>query len=676
MSIFSKLFGSIKFEDQKVEEVISSTEETSVKEESLPDPQSLPEAMRYVVQKWGTTYLQNRSLLNILNDFQVLKELPAAKHIIRNMQESGYMEKFPAISNWELESKSIASQYTNEFGAKEDITLYIVQCIGYGLHFCDDIPCMKEPEVINEPTFDEPEEQTININQVQTPPPPLGPYDPKLDLPNYRYPTLDLLKKYVSDGRPYVDRGEQLKNMNYIVDILRNFGVEISNIECKVSPTFTFYEITPSAGTRLTKIKNLEDDIELSLAPHGVRLIVPIPGKGTVGIEVPNPKPLVVSLESIIDSKKFQESTMELPCAIGKTITNEIFMFDLVKAPHLLVAGATGQGKSICLHAIITSLLYKKHPAELKLVLIDPKKIEFYPYSKLKNHFLANIQDFDADPIITDISKAIRTLNSLCKEMDTRYDLLKMAQARNIKEYNMKFINRQLNPEHGHKFMPYIVVIIDEYGDMIMVAGKEVELPIARIAQLARAIGIHMIIATQRPTNNIITGTIKANFFSRIAFRVHARIDSLTILDRPGAQQLIGNGDMLFMNGGEPVRIQGAYVDSSEMEHINDFISQQQGYRSAFELPDPDVDDSYETREVDMQHLDPLFEDAARLIVREQSGSTSLIQRKFAIGYNRAGRLMDQLEKAGIIGEAHGSKPREVLVMDMQRLERMLKAWR
>ena len=505
------------------------------------------------------------------------------------------------------------------------------------------------------------------------------PYDPKRDLENYRYPTLDLLQQYESDGKPFIDMNEQNTNKNRIVDVLRNFGVEISSIKATVGPTITLYEITPAPGVRISRIRNLEDDIALSLSALGIRIIAPIPGKGTIGIEVPNAKPATVSMRSILDSKKFQESTMELPCAVGKTITNEVFMFDLAKAPHLLVAGATGQGKSVGLNAIITSLLYKKHPAELKIVLVDPKKVEFSVYSSIEKHFLAKIPDDGEEPIITDVTKVIRTLNSLCKEMDTRYDLLKMAQARNIKEYNKKFIERQLNPEHGHRFMPYIVVVIDEFGDLIMTAGKEVELPIARIAQLARAVGIHMIIATQRPTTNIITGTIKANFPSRIAFRVGAMIDSRTILDRPGAQQLVGRGDMLYLNGGEPVRVQCAFVDTPEVEKINRFISDQQGYISAFELPEPDTDDGEgggEGCDVDMQHLDPMFEDAARLIVREQSGSTSLIQRKFAIGYNRAGRLMDQLEKAGIVGAAHGSKPREVLIMDENSLENLLAQWK
>jgi S-DNA-T family DNA segregation ATPase FtsK/SpoIIIE len=505
----------------------------------------------------------------------------------------------------------------------------------------------------------------------------MEPYDPKRDLENYHYPTLDLLKKYDNDGKPYIDMTEQTANKNRIVDVLRTFGVEISSIKATVGPTITLYEITLAQGVRIQKIKNLEDDIALSLAALGIRIIAPMPGKGTVGIEVPNAKPSTVSMESILNSKKFQESKMELPCAIGKTITNEVFMFDLAKAPHLLVAGATGQGKSVGLNAIITSLLYKKHPAELKIVLVDPKKVEFSFYEPICNHFLAKVPDEEADPIITDVTKVVRTLNSLCKEMDTRYDLLKSARAHNIKEYNQKFIARQLNPNNGHRFLPYIVVVIDEFGDLIMTAGKEVELPIARIAQLARAVGIHMIIATQRPTTNIITGTIKANFPSRIAFKVSAGIDSKTILDRTGAQQLIGRGDMLALVGGsEPERVQCAFVDTPEVERINEYISDQQSYGAPFELPEPDMPDADMgdgmDKDVDMQHLDPLFDDAARLIVMNQSGSTSLIQRKFAIGYNRAGRLMDQLEKAGVVGAAMGSKPREVLIQDENSLNNLL----
>ena len=503
-------------------------------------------------------------------------------------------------------------------------------------------------------------------------------YDPKLDLENYHYPTLDLLKKYDNDGKPYIDMAEQNANKNRIIEVLRNFGIEISSIKATVGPTITLYEITPAQGVRIAKIRNLEDDIALSLKALGIRIIAPIPGKGTIGIEVPNAKPNIVSMESILNSKKFQESAMELPCAIGKTITNEVFMFDLAKIPHLLVAGATGQGKSVGLNAILTSLLYKKHPAELKIVLIDPKKVEFSIYGPIANHVLAKVPDEDAEPIITDVTKVVRTLNSLCKEMDTRYDLLKTAGARNIKEYNKKFTSRQLNPENGHRYMPYIVVVIDEFGDLIMTAGKEIELPIARIAQLARAVGIHMIIATQRPTTTIITGNIKANFPGRIAFKVSAMIDSKTILDRPGANQLIGRGDMLFLNGAEPVRVQCAFVDTPEVERINQFIAQQQGYVTPFELPEPDMGDGDigSSNDVDMQHLDPLFEDTARLIVASQSGSTSLIQRKFSIGYNRAGRIMDQMEKAGIVGAASGSKPREVLIQDENTLNNLLSNFR
>ena len=503
----------------------------------------------------------------------------------------------------------------------------------------------------------------------------LEPYDPKRDLENYHYPTLDLLKQYEDDGKPYIDMAEQTANKNRIVEVLRNFGIEISSIKATVGPTITLYEITPAQGVRISKIRGLEDDIALSLKALGIRIIAPIPGKGTIGIEVPNEKKNIVSMQSVLNSKKFQETTMELPCAMGKTITNEVFMFDLAKAPHLLVAGATGQGKSVGLNAILTSLLYKKHPAELKIVLVDPKMVEFSIYKTIEKHFLASLEEQFDDPIITDTSKVIRTLQSLCVEMDARYELLKDAGERNIKDYNKKFIARQLNPEKGHKFMPYIVVVIDEYGDLIMTAGKEIELPIARIAQKARAVGIHMVIATQRPTTNIITGTIKANFPARIAFKVSQGIDSKTILDRMGAQQLIGRGDMLYLQGNDPVRVQCAFVDTPEVVDINKYIAAQQGYSSPYELPEPVIEGEGgdgSSNDADLSHLDPMFDDAARLIVSSQQGSTSLIQRKFSIGYNRAGRLMDQLEKAGVVGQAHGSKPREVLIQDDLSLEQLL----
>jgi len=494
----------------------------------------------------------------------------------------------------------------------------------------------------------------------------LGKYDPTLDLTHYVPPTLDLLKIYGTDNDTQIDMVEQNANKDRIIKTLQNYSIEIETIKATVGPTITLYEIVPKAGVRISKIRNLEYDIMLSLAATGIRIIAPIPGKGTIGIEVPNADPQVVSMHSIIASKKFQESKFELPVAFGRTITNEIFMVDLAKMPHLLVAGATGQGKSVGLNAIITSLLYKKHPSQLKLVLVDPKKVEFNIYGDIRKHFLAKVCPMEKTAIITDTSKVVETLNSLCKEMDDRYNLLKKAHVRNIKEYNEKFFNRNLNPEKGHRFLPYIVVVVDEFGDLIMMAGKEVEMPIARIAQLARAVGIHMVIATQRPSVNIITGVIKANFPARVAFKVSSMMDSRTILDAPGANQLVGRGDMLFSQGNDLIRVQCAFVDTPEVENIVHHISRQQSYPTAFYLPEyisPDGE-NIDLSSVDITKRDPLFAEAARLIVASQQGSTSLIQRKFSIGYNRAGRIVDQLEVAGIIGPFEGSKARQVLVMD------------
>ncbi len=506
----------------------------------------------------------------------------------------------------------------------------------------------------------------------------LYPYNPKRDLENYHYPTLDLLMKYENDGLPYINMEEQTANKNRIVDTLRNFGIEISSIKATVGARITLYEISLAPGVNASKLRGLEDDIALALSSHNVHFIIPIPGKGTIGIEVPNIRPSIVSLESILNTKQFQETTMELPCAIGKNITNEVFMFDLTKAPHILIAGSTGQGKSVALNTMIMSLLYKKHPAEMKLVLMDPYGVELGVYSQIANHFLATLPN--ESTIVSNSNKAVSTLNGLCKEMEARYDLLKKAYVRNIKEYNRKFIDRQLNPTIGHRFMPYIVVVIDEYGDFIEEKGQDFETPIVQLAQYARAVGIHMIISTKRPTNDIITGAIKTNFPTRIAFRLPERIDSQVILDCDGAEDLLGNGDMLFRAGKsiDCIRVQCAFVDTPEVNRICQFVSQQQGYISPFELPDPYFDDTEygESHDVDMQHLDPLFEDAARLIVMTQEGSTSLIQRKFAIGYNRAGRLMDQLEKAGIVGAAHGSKPREVFIQDEVSLENLFNALR
>lgn len=499
------------------------------------------------------------------------------------------------------------------------------------------------------------------------------PYDPKLDLEFYKYPTLDLLRK-ADDQGPQIDMIEQNANKDRIIHVLKNFGVEISSIKATIGPTITLYEIVPAEGTRISKIRNLEDDIALSLAAEGIRIIAPIPGKGTIGIEVPNKKKTIVSMESVINSRVYQESKMELPCAVGKTISNEVFMFDLAKAPHLLVAGATGQGKSVGLNAIVTSLLYKNHPSELKIVMVDPKKVEFSIYSPIENHFLARLEE-EEDCIITDVQKVVKTLNSLCQLMDSRYDLLKRAHVRNIKEYNEKFKNRQLNPEHGHEYMPYIVVIVDEFGDLIMTAGKEVELPICRIAQLARAVGIHMIIATQRPQASIISGAIKTNFPTRIAFKVSSMMDSRVILDRGGANQLIGKGDMLYLQGGEPVRVQCAFVDTPEVNDICHFIAAQQGFLHPMYLPevvDAEGDGGTGMGSVDKGHLDPMFSDVARFVVNNQSGSTSMIQRNFSIGYNRAGKIMDQLEKMGVVGAQIGSKPREVLIKDTLTLEGLL----
>jgi len=498
-----------------------------------------------------------------------------------------------------------------------------------------------------------------------------GKYDPRRDLEHYKMPTFDMLPKIEQKNSPQRVSQEELEaNKQRIVETLGNYNITIDKIKATIGPTVTLYEIIPAPGVRISKIKNLEDDIALSLAALGIRIIAPMPGKGTVGIEVPNQNPEIVSMHSVIASKRFQESEMQLPVALGKTITNETFVMDLTKLPHLLVAGATGQGKSVGLNVILTSLLYKKHPSELKLVLVDPKKVELSLYNKIDKHFLAQVPDAE-EPIITDTQKVIDTLNSLTVEMDNRYDLLKNAHARSLKEYNKKFIERKLNPENGHRFLPYFVIVVDEYADLIMTAGKEIEKPIARLAQKARAIGIHLIIATQRPTTNIITGVIKANFPARIAFRVISGVDSKTILDGPGANQLIGRGDMLISTGAEPLRLQCAFVDTPELEKIMDHISEQQSYGQPYELPELQHESSGAGM-ADLEKRDALFEEAARLIVVHQQGSTSLIQRKFSIVYNSAGRIVDQLEAAGIVGPFEGSKARQVLIPDEYALEQHL----
>ena len=514
------------------------------------------------------------------------------------------------------------------------------------------------------------EEETIEENLAAKIVENFGEFDPTLELSNYKMPSVDLLKEYSSGGIT-INQEELEQNKNKILETLKNYGIGISQIKATVGPTVTLYEIVPDAGVRISKIKNLEDDIALSLAALGIRIIAPIPGKGTIGIEVPNANPTLVSMKSVISSTKFQQSEMELPIALGKNISNETFVFDLAKMPHLLMAGATGQGKSVGLNAVLTSLLYKKHPAEVKFVLVDPKKVELTLFNKIERHYLAKLPDTE-DAIITDNAKVINTLNSLCIEMDNRYSLLKDAMVRNIKEYNEKFKLRKLNPENGHRFLPYIVLVVDEFADLIMTAGKEVETPIARLAQLARAIGIHLIIATQRPSVNVITGMIKANFPARIAFRVTSKIDSRTILDSGGADQLIGRGDLLFTQGNEIVRVQCAFVDTPEVEKITDYIGSQKAYPEAYQLPEYVGEESGTKLDMDISERDTLFREAAEVIVTAQQGSASLIQRKLKLGYNRAGRIIDQLEAAGIVGPFEGSKARSVLIPDLTSLEHFL----
>ncbi len=530
-----------------------------------------------------------------------------------------------------------------------------------------------EPQIIH--TSDEafviekaPEEATIDENLAEKLVADFGLFDPTLDLSNYKFPTLDMLKDY-SGGGITINQEELEENKNRIVETLRNYKIDIAQIKATVGPSVTLYEIVPEAGIRISKIKSLEDDIALSLSALGIRIIAPIPGKGTIGIEVPNQKPTMVSMKSVIGSAKFQEAEMELPIALGKTISNETFVVDLAKMPHLLMAGATGQGKSVGLNAVLTSLLYKKHPAEVKFVLVDPKKVELTLFNKIERHYLAKLPDA-GDAIITDNTKVINTLNSLCVEMDNRYSLLKDAMVRNIKEYNEKFRSRKLNPENGHRFLPYIVLVVDEFADLIMTAGKEVETPIARLAQLARAIGIHLIIATQRPSVNVITGIIKANFPARIAFRVTSKIDSRTILDTQGADQLIGRGDLLYSNGNDVTRVQCAFVDTPEVEKITEFIGSQKAYPDAYLLPEfVGEGESGINLDIDISERDALFREAAEIIVTAQQGSASLLQRKLKLGYNRAGRLIDQLEAAGIVGPFEGSKARNVNIPDLVALD-------
>ncbi|GEC72258.1 DNA segregation ATPase FtsK/SpoIIIE, S-DNA-T family [Flavobacterium flevense] len=602
--------------------------------------------------------------------------IPAENNGSLSKTDSAYnLEEF-AITEEEPELKQPTEPKTSQFEInKEALKPTISHSSEINLDPVSKPLAVEKVAAVNATTANEdflietaPEEEIVEENLASKLVADFGLFDPTLDLSNYKYPTIDLLKEY-STGGITINQEELEENKNRIVDTLRNYKIEIAQIKATVGPSVTLYEIVPEAGIRISKIKSLEDDIALSLSALGIRIIAPIPGKGTIGIEVPNKNPTMVSMKSVIGSTKFQEAEMELPIALGKTISNETFVVDLAKMPHLLMAGATGQGKSVGLNAVLTSLLYKKHPAEVKFVLVDPKKVELTLFNKIERHYLAKLPDTE-DAIITDNAKVVNTLNSLCVEMDNRYSLLKDAMVRNIKEYNEKFKSRKLNPENGHRFLPYIILVVDEFADLIMTAGKEVEVPIARLAQLARAIGIHLIIATQRPSVNVITGLIKANFPARIAFRVTSKIDSRTILDTQGADQLIGRGDLLYTNGNDVVRVQCAFIDTPEVEKITDFIGSQKAYATAYLLPEyVGGEENGINLDMDISERDTLFREAAEIIVNAQQGSASLLQRKLKLGYNRAGRLIDQLEAAGIVGPFEGSKARSVNIPDMHALD-------
>ncbi|WKL47891.1 DNA translocase FtsK [Flavobacterium pectinovorum] len=586
-----------------------------------------------------------------------------------NLEEFAIEEEDPELDNIHLKTEDTQFEINKE-ALKPTITNSseidlnpVLKPVQMNINPITETPVHNDELVIEKPE----EEDIIEENLASRLVADFGLFDPTLDLSNYKFPTIDLLKEY-STGGITINQEELEENKNKIVDTLRNYKIEIAQIKATVGPSVTLYEIVPEAGIRISKIKSLEDDIALSLSALGIRIIAPIPGKGTIGIEVPNKNPTMVSMKSVIGSAKFQEAEMELPIALGKTISNETFVVDLAKMPHLLMAGATGQGKSVGLNAVLTSLLYKKHPAEVKFVLVDPKKVELTLFNKIERHYLAKLPDA-GDAIITDNAKVVNTLNSLCVEMDNRYSLLKDAMVRNIKEYNEKFKSRKLNPEAGHRFLPYIVLVVDEFADLIMTAGKEVEIPIARLAQLARAIGIHLIIATQRPSVNVITGLIKANFPARIAFRVTSKIDSRTILDTQGADQLIGRGDLLYTNGNDVTRVQCAFIDTPEVEKITDFIGSQKAYATAYLLPEFVGEENGINLDIDISERDTLFREAAEIIVNAQQGSASLLQRKLKLGYNRAGRLIDQLEAAGIVGPFEGSKARSVNILDLSALD-------
>ena len=613
-------------------------------------------------------YLTYRLNLEIKDFVNVLEKIKKLK-IFNRLKKTEEVIDESTFNDFEEDSDQLIEEYTNKNQSKTRVAIDSDddgEIDGYGFDIDGD-GLIDELDIEVE-TIREEKSELDNLSGKLVD--DFGQFDPKLELSKFQFPKLNILKQYDSE-KITIDKDELEENKKNIVNTLANYNIKIANIKATIGPTVTLYEIIPDAGVRISKIKNLEDDIALSLAALGIRIIAPIPGKGTVGIEVPNKNPTIVSMHSVISAEKFQKSEMELPVAIGKTISNETLVFDLARMPHLLMAGATGQGKSVGLNAVLTSLLYKKHPAEVKFVLVDPKKVELTLYNKIERHYLAKLPDSE-EAIITDNKKVINTLNSLCIEMDNRYELLKNASCRNIVEYNKKFKDRKLNPNDGHQFLPYIVLVVDEFADLIMTAGKEVETPIARLAQLARAIGIHLIIATQRPSVNVITGVIKANFPARIAFRVTSKIDSRTILDGSGADQLIGRGDMLFTQGNELIRIQCAFVDTPEIELLTDFIGSQKAYATAHQLPEYIGEEGGTNLDIDIEDRDKLFREAAEVLVTAQQGSASLLQRKLKLGYNRAGRLIDQLEAAGIVGPFEGSKARQVLIPDLQSLDRHL----
>lgn len=686
MSFFSKLFGSKKTDEVQVEIQESSSQltmeysdPTTEKVEFDMAPDNLPEAIRYIVDKWGTNYLTNKSFINILNDFHVLKDLPAAKHILQTMLSEGYVGKLLSSSNWELDSSTFSNQFVNDYGTRNDIVSFIIQSFGYGLNYTKEIPVFideqqsesqSKEKKANQPL--QTQEPTAEIEIKASENVTLLPYDPKRDLEYYRYPTLDLLD---SELLPYVDMQQANDLKNRIVEILRDsFNFEISSIKLVQGASINFFEIVPANGMRLSTLKGAEDEFSMLLSPKGVRMQLPIPGTGNIGLEVPRNDSQRLTLETVINSRKYQETTMDLPCAIGKTMDGKVFMFDLAQLPHLLVGGATGQGKSICLHSILLSLLYKKHPAEVKFILVDFKKIELGCYKALANHFLATYGDNEDDPIISNTEQADKIFAALRNTYNARFELLSKSGTRNIKDYNRKFVSRQLNPEYGHKYLPYIVVIVDEYYNLINADRKFLEPIITEIAKKGRAVGIHLVIATNRPTADIVDSAIKTELPGKIAFNVSTATESRLIINTGGAEKLIGEGDMLYTDRSNAItRVQCTLPSFDDIDRVCEYVSKQQSYHMTYELdiyePTPEP-----VRIVDLSHLDPMFDDAARLIVASQSGSTSLIQRKFSIGYNRAGYLMDQLEKAGIVGQAHGSKPREVLIQDEMSLERLLRA--